>query len=99
MKSQAERKADLAARRAEIHAKYNPAEATRTVVVKSYTDAAEYEADANFMVGEGWTPAMQSTGTGKRNTGRTLGKAAVFLPWALIRPSRQADPITVTWTR
>ena len=31
--------------------------------------------------------------------GRTLVKAGLFLPWAVMRPSRQGDPLTVTWVR
>ena len=31
--------------------------------------------------------------------GRTLVKAGLFLPWAVMRPSRKGDPLTVTWVR
>lgn len=69
------------------------------VEVKTYRSAAEYERDATARVAAGWTPQGQARARGKINMGRTLVKGALFLPWALMRPSRQGDPVTVTWVR
>jgi hypothetical protein len=69
------------------------------VQVKTYRSIHEYERDAPKMAAEGWVPQGQISSRGKINMGRTLGKAVTFLPWAILRPSRQSDPITVTWTK
>jgi Short C-terminal domain len=67
------------------------------VQVKRYKDAKEYEKDARKMLGAGWRMEGQSGGRGRVNMGRTVLKAGVLLPWAVMRPSRKGDPITVTW--
>jgi hypothetical protein len=69
------------------------------VRVKTYRNAKEYERDAPKMTAEGWYPEGQTGHRGKINMGRTLGKAVIFLPWAVMRPSRAGDPITVTLIR
>ena len=70
------------------------------VQVKTYRSASEYERDAASMVSSGWRPeATASGGRGKVNMGRTVLKAGVWLPWAVMRPSRKGDPLTVTWVR
>lgn len=69
------------------------------VKVKTYKNAKAYERDAARMSRDGWVPQGQSGSRGKVNMGRTVGKALVFLPWALMRPSRKGEPITVTWVR
>ncbi len=51
------------------------------------------------MLADGWHIEGQSQGRGKVNAGRTVGKAVVLLPWAMMRPSRKGDPLTVTWIR
>jgi hypothetical protein len=77
-----------------------PARVARSeVLVKTYKDAKAYERDANKLAAQGWVPQGQTSSRGKANVGRTVGKAVVFLPWALLRPSRKGDPITVTWVR
>lgn len=74
-------------------------EANRTVEVKRYKNAKEYEHDAQKMIRAGWRMQGQSEGRGKVNMGRTVLKAGVLLPWAVMRPSRKDDPLTVTWVR
>lgn len=69
------------------------------LVVRTYRDQREYEQDARRMLYDGYEIQGQSERPGKINIGRTLGKAVMFLPWAVMRPSRQGDPLTVTWVR
>jgi|SRR5579859_4044664 len=69
------------------------------VTVKTYRSARDYERDAKRMVAAGWAPQGQLTSQGRVRVGRTVGKAVVFLPWAMFRPSRRADRVTVTWVR
>ncbi len=69
------------------------------VQVKNYKDAKAYERDAAAMASMGWLPQGQIGQRGKVKVGSTAVKAAVFLPWALMRPARKGDPITVTWVR
>ena len=69
------------------------------VQIKSYKDAKAYERDAGTMLAQGWRMEGQSGTQGKVRMGRTVLKAGVFLPWAVMRPSRKGDPITVTWLR
>ena len=76
-----------------------PPTSDQNVVVRTYRSATEYERDAAEMARKGWIPQGQSSQRGKVNMGRTMGKAVVFLPWAVMRPSRKGDPITVTWVR
>lgn len=76
-----------------------PEQSTPEVRVKTYHDAKEYERDAPVMAAAGWMPQGQTASRGKINVGRTVAKGAVLLPWALLRPSRQGDPVTVTWVR
>ncbi len=69
------------------------------IEVRTYKNAKDYEKDANKRMKDGWEIQGQDSGRGKVNMGRTVGKAVVFLPWALMRPSRKGDPITVTWIK
>ena len=69
------------------------------VRVKTYNNAHEYERDAQRMVRDGWGIEGQSQGRGRVRMGRTVAKAGVLLPWAVMRPSRKGDPLTVTWVR
>jgi hypothetical protein len=87
-----------AARKAAKSAGQRAAEAP-AVEVKTYRSAKDYERDAPKMAAAGWSPQGQSSSRGKVNMGRTVGKAVVLLPWALMRPSRKSDAITVTWMR
>jgi hypothetical protein len=75
------------------------APAPREVHVATYRDAKEYQREAPKMAALGWVPQAPVGQRGKVNMGRTIAKGVTFLPWALMRPSRQGDPITVTWTR
>jgi hypothetical protein len=70
-----------------------------TIQVKTYSGAKEYEKDAPRMVGAGWQMEGQSGTQGKVNMGRSLVKAGVFLPWAIMRPSRKGDKLTITWVK
>jgi hypothetical protein len=69
------------------------------VAVKQYKDAKAYERDARTMFAQGWRVEGQSSTQGKVRMGRTVLKAGVLLPWAVMRPSRKGAPITVTWLR
>lgn len=69
------------------------------VEVKTYHSEHDYERDARSRISAGWRPQTVTSGRGKVNMGRTLVKAGLFLPWAVMRPSRQGDPLTVTWAR
>jgi hypothetical protein len=69
------------------------------VADKQYKDAKAYERDARTMLAQGWRMEGQSSTQGKVRMGRTVLKAGVFLPWAVMRPSRKGAPITVTWLR
>lgn len=69
------------------------------VQVKRYREEKEYERDAQRMVAAGWRIEAQSSQRGNVKIGSTMLKAGVFLPWAMMRPSRKGDPITVTWLR
>jgi Short C-terminal domain len=69
------------------------------VEVKRYKDAKDYEKDARRMLSSGWRMEGQVAGHGRVNMGRTVLKAGVLLPWAVMRPSRKGDPITVTWLK
>jgi hypothetical protein len=68
-----------------------------SVVVRTYANATDYERDAASMTEMGYLPQGHTQAPGKINMGRTLGKAVTFLPWALMRPSRQRGSLTVTW--
>jgi hypothetical protein len=70
-----------------------------TILVRTYKDADAYNADAPSMAEMGYHPQGQSSSRGQVRMGRTLGKAVTFLPWAIMRPSRKGDPITVTWVK
>jgi len=69
------------------------------VIVRHYKDAKAYERDAALMSSTGYHVQAEHAAQGKANVGRTVGKAVVFLPWALLRPSRQGERFTVTWVR
>jgi hypothetical protein len=69
------------------------------VEVKRYKNDKDYERDARRMLAAGWRMEGQSSHQGKVSMGRTVLKAGVFLPWAMMRPSRKGDPISVTWLR
>jgi hypothetical protein len=69
------------------------------VQVKTYKNAREYEADAPTMIRLGYGIGGQMGAKGHVNPLRTVGKAAVFVPWALLRPSRQGDKFVVTWVK
>lgn len=70
-----------------------------SVVVKQYRNEREYEQDAQKMAAAGYAPQHQTQQKGKVNVGRTVGKAVVFLPWAIMRPSKKANSVTVTWVK
>jgi hypothetical protein len=67
------------------------------IEVKTYRNEDEYQRDAPRMVTQGWRMEAQTAHRGKVNLGRTIVKGGLFLPWAVMRPSRQGDPLTVTW--
>lgn len=67
--------------------------------VKCYKDEKYYERDARHLLAAGWRIEAQSSHQGKVKVGSTMLKAGVFLPWAVMRPARKGDPITVTWMR
>jgi hypothetical protein len=69
------------------------------VKVMRYKNTKDYERDARLMLAQGWRMEGQTGQRGRVNMGRTVLKAGVFLPWAVMRPSRKGDPITVTWLR
>ena len=69
------------------------------IQVKRYKNEKDYEREARRMLAEGWRIEGQSSQRGNVNMGQTVLKAGVFLPWAMMRPSRKGDPITVTWLR
>jgi len=69
------------------------------VEVKTYHSEHDYERDARSRISAGWRPQATTTAHGKVNMGRTILKAGLFLPWAVMRPSRKGDPLTVTWMR
>jgi hypothetical protein len=69
------------------------------VQVKTYKNAREYESDAPTMIRLGYGIGGQMGAKGHINPLRTVGKAAVFVPWALLRPSRQGDKFVVTWVK
>lgn len=69
------------------------------VVVKKYKNEKEYTRDAQKMAAAGYVPQGQLQHKGKTNVGRTVGKAVIFLPWAIMRPSKKADSVTVTWVK
>jgi hypothetical protein len=69
------------------------------VKVMRYKNTKDYERDARQMLAQGWRIEAQTSQRGRVNMGRTVLKAGVFLPWAVMRPSRKGDPITVTWLR
>ena len=73
--------------------------ATDPIVVRTYKDEKAYVKDAEEMMRRGYVAQDTAHKDGKANVGRTLGKAVVFLPWAILRPSRQGDSVTVTWVR
>jgi hypothetical protein len=68
-------------------------------IVRRYKRSWDYEADAKSLIAQGWSPAGQFSQGGRVRLGRSAAKAAVFLPWAVIKPSRKKDAITVTWVR
>jgi hypothetical protein len=68
-------------------------------VVRHYKDEKSYLKDAEEMERRGYVAENMSEKAGKFNVGRTVGKAVVFLPWAILRPSRQGESVTVTWVR
>src|ERR1035437_2263862 len=70
-----------------------------TVQVKTYDSAKEYESDAQKMITDGWRMEGQSQSTGNVKMGRTLVKAGIFLPWAVMRPARKGGKLTVTWVK
>jgi hypothetical protein len=69
------------------------------ILVRAYNDEHQYEAEAETLVKAGYEIEGQSERRGKVNVGRTVGKAVVFLPWGVLRPSRKGDKITVSWVR
>ena len=69
------------------------------VDVKTYRSQDEYERDARSRIAAGWRVQATTSSHGKVNMGRTIVKAGLFLPWAVMRPSCQGDPLTVTWVR
>jgi hypothetical protein len=73
--------------------------ASPEIQVKRYKDEREYGREARRMLAEGWRIEGQSSQRGNVKMGSTMLKAGVFLPWAVMRPSRKGDPITVTWLR
>jgi hypothetical protein len=64
-----------------------------------YKDEKEYEREARRLLADGWRIEAQSSQRGNVKMGSTMLKAGVFLPWAMMRPSRKGDPVTVTWLR
>lgn len=72
---------------------------TDPIVVRHYKDERSYIKDAEEMQRRGYVAQDTAHKAGKANVGRTVGKALVFLPWAVLRPSRQGDSVTVTWVR
>jgi hypothetical protein len=70
-----------------------------TVQVREYASAQEYEADAQKRVAAGWSIQGQSNAGGNIAPGGTAAKAVVFLPWALLSPSRKSGTATVVWVR
>src|SRR5438132_292260 len=67
------------------------------IEVKTYRNEDEYERDAPRMVAQGRKMEAPNARQGKVNVGRTLVKGRLFLPWAVMRPSRKGDSLTVTW--
>lgn len=92
LKSRARRQSDEAAYRPHVAG-------GETVQVREYSTAAEYQQDAQRRVAAGWTIAGQTGERGGLNPGRTLAKGVVFLPWAVLSPSRKKGAVTVTWVR
>lgn len=90
--------AELASNRSMAVAKA-PTTPKPDVQVKRYKNARDYEADARKMISAGYRQEGQMDQRGKVNMGRTIVKAGVFLPWAIMRPSRGSDSATVTWIR
>ncbi len=76
-----------------------PTKSVGPLVVKTYPNARAYEADAPAMIAKGYRIEGQLAAPGHVNAGRTLVKAAVFMPWGLLRPSRQGSKFVVTWVR
>ena len=72
---------------------------TDKIVRRTYKDEKSYLKDAEEMQRRGYVAQSESVKQGKANVGRTVGKAVVFLPWAILRPSRQGESVTVTWVR
>jgi len=68
-------------------------------VIRHYKDEKAYLKDAEEMERRGYVAEDTSRNAGKANVGRTVGKAVVFLPWAILRPSRKGNAVTVTWVR
>lgn len=69
------------------------------VIIRTYDTARAYEEDAPRMMAKGYSIQSQTGATGQINAGRTALQAAVFIPWALLRPSRRVDRFVVTWVR
>jgi hypothetical protein len=69
------------------------------VKVKTYKNAKDYEKDAAKMLEDGWQIQGQSSSQGRVRMGRTIVKGAVLLPWAIMRPSRKGEKMTVTWIK
>jgi hypothetical protein len=84
-------KADQAS--ADFHA------AQQLPVIRHYKDEKSYLKDANEMLANGYSQQNQNGKDGKFNVGRTVAKGLIFLPWAILRPSRQGEQITVMWIR
>lgn len=72
---------------------------TDRIVVRTYKDEKAYVKDAEEMQRRGYVAQDTHHKDGKANVGRTVAKGVVFLPWAILRPSRQGDSVTVTWVR
>jgi hypothetical protein len=69
------------------------------VEVKVYKGEKDYEKDANRRIKDGWELEGTTATQGKVKVGRTALKAVTLLPWAVMRPSRKGDKITVTWVK
>lgn len=82
-----------------VRSPWEKAAPTERILVRHYKDEKSYLKDANEMMANGYSQQNQDGKDGKFNVGRTVAKGLIFLPWAILRPSRQGEQITVTWVR
>jgi hypothetical protein len=76
----------------DAYASASQAPSAPEVEVKRYKDAKDYEREARRMLAAGWRMEGQSGERGRVNMGRTVLKAGVFLPWAVMRAIAQGRP-------